>query len=57
MQGGYGSGSERIGHGIEGESGLEMVGSTRDVYATGSGIGGEGKKKQDIKTSKPYLLF
>ena len=50
MQGGYGSGSERIGHGIEGESGLEMVGSTRDVYATGSGIGGEGKKKD--KTSR-----
>ena len=55
MQGGYGSGSGRIGHGIEGEYGLELVGGARDGYATGSGIGGEGKKKRHhIKTSKPY---
>ena len=56
MEGGYGPGSGRMGHGIEGEYGLEMVGGAGDGYATGSGIGGEGKKKrQDIKTSKPYL--
>lgn len=57
MQGGYGSGSGRIGHGIEGGYGLELVGGARDGYASGSGIGGEGKKKrQDIKTSKLYLF-
>ena len=53
MQGGYGSGSGRIGHRIEGGYGLELVGGAIDGYASGSGIGGEGKKKrQDIKTSK-----
>ena len=56
MQGSYGSGSGRIGHGIEDGYGLELVGGARDGYSSGSGIGGEGKKKrQDIKTSKLYF--
>jgi len=54
MQGGYGSGSGRINHGIEGEYGLELVGGARYGYATGSGIGGEDVSYKHIEASKAF---
>ena len=43
MEGGYESGSGRMIHENEGGYGLELVGGARDGFASGSGIGSEGK--------------
>ena len=40
---GYGSGSGRFNNDNEGGYGLELVGSARGGYASGSGSGGVGK--------------
>merc|ERR1719312_1902434 len=54
MHGGYGSGSGRIGHGIEDGYGLELAGGARDGYASGSGNGGEDVSYKHIEASKAF---